>query len=646
MDPLPEEPKMLFVEWLKVSAAEMSKKGSKMGLVYNRAFEKLRAHPQPITDIKELKKVPFVGDKTVTMLCKKLLTYCTDAGYDIPAGFRQQESLETKEKRLLEIDLATNDKKRKRTAEWVPRRRTGPWAIVIGLFMRDRKNTGLRKDEIISAAAKYCDSSFTANPGGREFYSAWNGIKTLLKHDWVLTSGGSPKIYQLTEKGQGFAKVLLEKERIQLPSQEPTCDDSFDNGIRVSPDRSISSLLHTSISRDPINTKNVLQEIEMDSNVISPCKARTELVSISSPLRLVSQNMLFLDPDYPMSASKTSASSTSTSETSDINQQLPPTKNNTKLVHDEDNKIYGDIPYSIWSPSDYEVLLIIDSREIRSRLERDFFESRLTSLDVKCDIRPLAVGDVVWVAKHKITGKEVILNYIGERKRLDDLAASIKDGRFQEQKSRLKKTEIKNVFYIVEDAGLADSEGLVEMSDGIQTSISMTMTVSNFNLKRCKTADHTIAFLASLTNVIDQHYRDLQAKLIVVKPRTVHNQNEYGSIMNVFRDKFENRTTKYECVYPFPIFQEALTKTGMYTIKEMFISMLMTIRGISLEKAITIQRHFKVPKNLIQYYAGENSHLCEESKKVLLVNLFLLEIGNKKIGKVALANVYEIWGCK
>lgn len=646
MDPLPEEPKTLFLEWLRDSAAEMSKKGSKMGLVYNRAFEKLRSHPLPITDVKELKKVPFVGDKTVAMLCKKLLTHCKEAGYGIPAGFRPSESLESNEKRQREVDLASDEKKRKKTTEWVPRRRTGPWAIVIGLFLKDRKNIGLRKDEIISAAAKYCDSSFTSNPGGREFYSAWNGIKTLLKHDWVLCSGGSPKIYQLTEKGQEFAKVLLQKEQIQLPSQEPTYDDSYDNGMRVSPDRSHSRSLDTNANTTFTATRHVLRELEVESNVASPAKARLEKIAASSPLRPLSQNVLFVDPDSPVAVSNAKLLSPPTSETGAAGQTIPSLRNGSKLVHDEANKVYGDIPYSIWSRVDYDIVLIIDSREIRSRLERDFFENRLTSLDVKCDVRPLAVGDVVWAAKHKVTGKEVVLNYIGERKRLDDLAASIKDGRFQEQKSRLRKTEITNVFYIVEDAGLAESEGLLEMSDGIQTSISMTMTVSNFHLKRCKTADHTIAFLASLTKVIDQRYQDLQAKLIVVKPRNVRNQMEYGSTMKVFREKFENRSTRYECVYPFPIFQEALTKTSMFTIKEMFITMLMTIRGISLEKAITIQRHFVVPKNLIQYYRVENGHLSEESKKVLLVGLFLLEIGNKKIGKVALANVYEIWGAQ
>ena len=63
---------------------------------------------------------------------------------------------------------------------------------------------------------------------------------------------------------------------------------------------------------------------------------------------------------------------------------------------------------------------------------------------VQFDVRKLNVGDFLWVGREKVCpvpgqlslprSREVVLEYIVERKRMDDLAGSITDGRFKEQK--------------------------------------------------------------------------------------------------------------------------------------------------------------------------------------------------------------------
>lgn len=52
---------------------------------------------------------------------------------------------------------------------------------------------------------------------------------------------------------------------------------------------------------------------------------------------------------------------------------------------------------------------------------------------VTLEVRSLKVGDFAWLSRNS-AGQELLLPYIIERKRLDDLASSIKDGRFHEQK--------------------------------------------------------------------------------------------------------------------------------------------------------------------------------------------------------------------
>ena len=63
---------------------------------------------------------------------------------------------------------------------------------------------------------------------------------------------------------------------------------------------------------------------------------------------------------------------------------------------------------------------------------------------VTLDVRKLQVGDFLWIAREKRvpvpgmiqmpTSRELVLDYVVERKRMDDLCGSILDGRFKEQK--------------------------------------------------------------------------------------------------------------------------------------------------------------------------------------------------------------------
>ena len=57
---------------------------------------------------------------------------------------------------------------------------------------------------------------------------------------------------------------------------------------------------------------------------------------------------------------------------------------------------------------------------------------------IKFEAGKLNVGDFAWIARPKAGASflttDIILNHIVERKRMDDLCASIIDGRYKEQK--------------------------------------------------------------------------------------------------------------------------------------------------------------------------------------------------------------------
>lgn len=78
-----------------------------------------------------------------------------------------------------------------------------------------------------------------------------------------------------------------------------------------------------------------------------------------------------------------------------------------------------------WDPKSYDIQLIIDTRE-KPGLNSERVERMLTDKGIKWDAATLAMGDAIWVARHKTTGKEVVLDACLERKRLDDLLSSLR----------------------------------------------------------------------------------------------------------------------------------------------------------------------------------------------------------------------------
>jgi hypothetical protein len=136
------------------------------------------------------------------------------------------------------------------------------------------------------------------------------------------------------------------------------------------------------------------------------------------------------------------------------------------------------------------VVLLVDKRE----KQHTFLESVLEDCGVACDVCPLSIGDYVWVArqkklfprssfgtpdnvydyesdssvsveytcssqtskagrkreKHALEAGVAVLDCVIERKTVEDLASSICDGRYHEQKQRLMSCGVKKVVYLLE----------------------------------------------------------------------------------------------------------------------------------------------------------------------------------------------------
>lgn len=99
-------------------------------------------------------------------------------------------------------------RKRRSTKTYVPRYRTGAYAILLSMLehREENFNDSVSKEQIISLAEQHCDSSFDMTEGFKS-YTAWNSIKTLIDKDLVWKSG-KPSKYTLTETGVTMAQQL------------------------------------------------------------------------------------------------------------------------------------------------------------------------------------------------------------------------------------------------------------------------------------------------------------------------------------------------------------------------------------------------------------------------------------------------------
>tara|TARA_Y100000591_G_scaffold132535_1_gene113547 strand:- start:285 stop:968 length:684 start_codon:yes stop_codon:yes gene_type:complete len=222
--------------------------------------------------------------------------------------------------------------------------------------------------------------------------------------------------------------------------------------------------------------------------------------------------------------------------------------------------------------------IIIDNREkdLIKLLERN---------EIKCIKKNLEIGDIQFIENDNII-------YIIERKTINDLGASIKDGRYKEQKMRLLANHNDNIYYIIE--GNRDECTTLNKRALLGSIINMTFR-DNIKVIHSNNINDTYNIIIQ----IQQKYNDGKFK------RIESNKESYMS--SIKTNKKENMT------------------------KELCnIIQLATIPGVSQN----------ISKIIIEKY-GNICNLIEEYKKEGDLLLVDINLGKRKLGKVLSQKIYE-----
>ena len=133
-------------------------------------------------------------------------------------------------------------------------------------------------------------------------------------------------------------------------------------------------------------------------------------------------------------------------ESSDVlvRPQLPPLPHVTGGAHTSSSTRATLETVKGWGDPLWHILLLIDGREHKDGA------TFANHCDVPCATATLGVGDFVWVAEHRVSGERRMLDCVVERKSVMDLAGSMVDGRYNDQRQRMYRCGAQRRVYLVE----------------------------------------------------------------------------------------------------------------------------------------------------------------------------------------------------
>uniref|UniRef100_A0A3Q1FMG3 Crossover junction endonuclease MUS81 n=1 Tax=Acanthochromis polyacanthus TaxID=80966 RepID=A0A3Q1FMG3_9TELE len=454
-------------------------------------------------------------------------------------------------------------KKKKR--EYVPQRRSRGYAVLLTLYRHSQipgSKGFMFKLELQTEAQPLCDKSFAVPDLGSK-YTAWSSVSTLIQKN-LLIKTHNPARYSLTEGGLALAERLAAAEQQETKVGSGGDEEEEEEGPGVV-DLTVSD------------------EGEEEEDRTHP--------TVGAAGQLSSDVDALCTSEKPQKSQTTSR-----------------------------NPSGGCL-----LPGTYEIILCVDFIETTggSHHRKQELVKELQRNGVNFDVRKLNVGDFLWVAREKVApvpgqlrlpaGRELVLDYIIERKRMDDLCGSIIDGRFREQKFRLKRCGLRRPIYLVEECGTAASHlSLPEAT--LQQAIINTQVIDGFFVKRVQDVRESAAYLTIMTRFLNKLY---QNRTLTCRSRELEG--------DVSAD--EDRGIPSSSLISFTEFNHGALKNKCQTVREVFVRQLMQISGLSGDKAAAILEHYSTPHRYLDYMLiWTDTHLIKEYLKATIKNNKLMRM--------------------
>ncbi|CAI5737606.1 unnamed protein product [Peronospora destructor] len=491
---------------------------------YGRAIASVRAHPTPLRSAREAKQLKNIGNYLANKIHSIL----------IKRGLLPVEQTVASNARLLtavthvEAEISTR-KSALRTPErpirdYIPAYRKQPWYVLLAL----QEAQAVDSDAAISSDSLLQIMLAAGYEGNR---SKLRTCLTSLNGTHKVIERSDTGYYYLTDIGQRSAEL---------------CPGSLTGSSTYTATPATNTLCFTSddISRQQILTSRVVQRCPLSSN-------STYIEVEDSDVEVVSEELPEPEPER-------------------VNRSCT-------------------IPEDFVQETDsWELVLLLDHREIIERRNPRILERKLLEKNVNCEVRALGVGDVQWIARRHRIGEETqefMMNVIVERKEVNDLSGSIIDRRFFEQKLRLATVRENcgnvRVIYLVEGSL---SQITTVRTSSLNTAMGRTQVQNNFFVQQCQNADESVTFLA---RVYARLVANFPPNPRTAKPACSHllSQGRYNA------DDF----ARVFCLPPrtFISFNSQFRKKSQFTVRDVFQQMLLQVPGLSAAKTVGLSAKYQ-----------------------------------------------------
>ncbi|KAK4761401.1 hypothetical protein SAY87_029285 [Trapa incisa] len=488
--------------------------------ILNKAHLSVCNSKTPITSLKDFSQVKGVGKWIVRVM----------------KGFFE-ENLQ-----VSETEDASN-KKAKGSRRYLPQKNSVAYALLITLYRgTSNGNEFMRKQELIDVAeasglsrapiapekGKGKSSHFGSSP--REWYSGWSCMKTLITKGLVVKSS-CPAKYMLSQEGKEAARECIVRSGL-LNSTNSLCEESIDlddentldpvfNSSNSSEELTIQQQLpkdHAKSNRRRKGTSKfrmtMSTHVQEDRVYGSQCVAYSSGDDCSIHTSVAGKADFFVSQSSGLEFSRgvhcsDMSNSVNSSQTSFSLRPCSSSDNCQKdanMQHDEARNVLSIPPLSVGEKFEdaYEVILILDDREqfaTRGSRSKRIVDNVCMQFNIKIEVRRLPVGDAIWIAHHKYLDNEYVLDFIVERKKVDDLRSSIRDNRYKDQKLKLLRCGLKRIIYVVEG-----DPNFSEASESIKTACFTTEILEGFDVHRTSCLGDTLKKYGFLTQAIAHYY--------------------------------------------------------------------------------------------------------------------------------------------
>ncbi|RKO98019.1 hypothetical protein CAUPRSCDRAFT_10346 [Caulochytrium protostelioides] len=282
----------------------------------------------------------------------------------------------------------------------------------------------------------------------------------------------------------------------------------------------------------------------------------------------------------------------------------------------------------ILEPYTFDIHMVVDLREVTSHkhvalLRQAFGPIPCRAVPLKAPMMAcLSLGDFCWVARCRRTGVCGMLDTLVERKTLSDLVASIKDGRFREQKYRLMQSQhnafqlsptvladlaapqrsdkqaqqghIARIVYLIEERGRYDNAHLANQA--VQTALAQIQILQGWVLQQTHGFEASCAYLARMTEWLQTAWQARRLR-IVASAEPPQDQQELITCSSA-----SNVSTVVTSTIPqLDVFQARWLKTRGMPLKQVWARQLQTVRGLSIDKSLPICRRFPTLASFWQF---------------------------------------------